>query len=80
MLDELTRHPGWPVLVDFMETRMAKDKLRVLNGNCQDFDAYRKLTGLFLGVHAVLDAPADVAKMVTTEKEIRGELEDREVR
>lgn len=62
-LRELTKHPGWAVLVDFMEIRMRGDKLKVLNGKCVDLDDYRKLTGSLQGIHAVLDAPKIVQEL-----------------
>lgn len=70
-LGELTNHPGWAVLVDYMEVRMRGDKLKILNGNCRDLDDYRKTAGFLVGAHAVMDAPKIVNEAVAREKQRR---------
>lgn len=55
-LHELTLHPGWPILVDFMLVKMAADKKRILSGDIVHMDQYREMTGYFNGVHATLNA------------------------
>lgn len=76
MLDELTRHPGWPVLVDFLEVISRSAKLRVLNGNLKSFDDYNAVTGELVGIHKAIDAPAVVAGMLEEEKRQRVESEE----
>ena len=75
-LNELTRHPGWAVLVDYMETRMRGEKLRILNGKCTDLDDYRKMSGLLLGVHAVLDAPKVVQEIADNARRREAERDE----
>lgn len=74
-MNELTRHPGWPVLVDFMETISNPAKRRVLNGQQQTIEEYKSVTGELVGIHKVLDAPAVVAGMLEEEKAQRVERE-----
>ena len=75
MLDELKRHPGWDVLVDFMETISRAAKLRVLNGKLVSVEDYKSVTGELVGIHKVLDAPAVVMGMLEEEKRQRIEAE-----
>lgn len=73
LLDELTKHPGWPVLVDYALTKIARSKEAVLNGNIDDHATYKARTGVFVGVHFVLDAPREVRDTVLSELERREE-------
>lgn len=75
LLNELTRHPGWPVLVDFMETISNSAKRRVLNGKMPTVEEYKSVTGELVGIHKVLDAPTVVAEMLEEEKAQRVEHE-----
>lgn len=72
-LEELTRHPGWPVLVDFMETISRAAKLRVLNGKLMSVEEYKSVTGELIGIHKVLDAPSVVQGMLQGEVRQRDE-------
>lgn len=72
-LDELAKHPGWPVLVDFMLTKMKKDKGRVLDGTVKEYSEYQKLTGYFHGVHDTLDAHETVARLAENANRILAE-------
>lgn len=76
MLDELTRHPGWAVLVDFLEVISRAQKLRVLNGNIDSHDSYKSITGELVGIHKAIDAPKVVAKMLEDEKAQRVERDE----
>lgn len=76
LLNELTRHPGWPVLVDFMETVSRAAKLRVLNGKLGTVDEYKSITGELVGIHKVLDAPAVVQGMLESERDQRVEADE----
>ena len=75
-LNELTKHPGWAILVDFMLTKMKTDKQRVLDGVVTNLDDYKKLTGYFQGAHAVLNAPETVEKLAANAR--RREAESHE--
>lgn len=70
---ELTGHIGWQVLTEFMHERMKSDKLAILNGNVASLDEYKRRSGVLVGIHAVLDAPADLQKMVDDEAVRRAE-------
>lgn len=76
LLEELTRHPGWPVLVDFMEAISKAAKLRVLNGKLDSIDSYRSTTGELVGIYKVLDAPSVVRGMVEAEQQQRVERDE----
>lgn len=67
-LRELTRHPGWAVLVDFSFERMKATKQAVLNGNVADIEKYKQHTGWLRGIHDTLDAAAAVEAMVDGER------------
>lgn len=68
-LEELTKHEGWQVLVDYawhgpgMRTH---HQTYVLNGVCKTPEEYQKYVGWLAGAQAVIDIPASVAKMRDT--------------
>lgn len=72
-LEELTKHPGWPVFVDYLHTIMESDKKAVLNGLHDDIGKYKSATGRLIGIHAALDAPLHVRKAVNGELTKRAE-------
>lgn len=73
LLQSLCGHPGWPVLVDFLETWMRSDKRAVLNGDVDDHDTYLKRTWFFRGAHFAIDAPKIVDdRAVAARKQLAG--------
>jgi hypothetical protein len=74
-LGELTRHPGWQVLVELTEQVTRAMKLRVLNGNFKSIDEYKSATGELQGVARVLDAPKLAQSMLDAEHQQRIESE-----
>ena len=68
MIDQLTKHPGWPVMVDWLHTRMDPLKKQILNGGIDSHDAYLEATGYCKGIHEILDAPKKVATLVVNEQ------------
>ena len=64
-LHELTKHPGWPILVDYANDQIMRPmKYRVLNdGNIPELAEYKKLAGFLMGMHRALDIPAEVEKL-----------------
>lgn len=76
LLTELTRQPGWPVLVDFLEVISRSAKKRLLNGNIADFDAYKAVTGELVGIYKAIDAPSVVAGMLENETTRRRESDE----
>lgn len=75
MLEELRRHPGWPVLVDYVETYSKGERLRVLRGGLSH-DEYQHQTGYLSGLFRVLDAPEKVSAMLTNEVNRRVEHDE----
>ena len=62
-LDELTRHPGWAVLVNYAhygDGMQAQQQKRVLAGSCKTPEEYQRWTGWIAGSQAVLDIPETV--------------------
>lgn len=59
-LHELTKHPGWDVLVRRTLEWMRADKQRVLDGTVSGLDDYKKMTGKFVGAHFVMDLPETI--------------------
>ena len=76
LIEQLTQHPGWPVLLDWMHQRMMPRKKRLLNGMIPDRDEYLSTTGFLLGIHEIIDAPAKVAELVSNEQQRRQEREE----
>ena len=73
-LEELTRHPGWEVLRDYLESVLMRgDKFRVLNGHMETIEEYKFTTGVLRGIHAVLDTPGHVRNQVSSELQSRAD-------
>ena len=63
-LEELTRHPGWPVLVDYAHFGDGMQQSRqkyLLGGLCKTPEEYQKYVGWVSGSQSVLDIPKMVA-------------------
>lgn len=76
LLTELTRHPGWPVFVDFLEVISRSAKRRVLNGQLDSHDTYKAVTGELVGIHKAIDAPSVVHGMLENEQNRRRENDE----
>ena len=77
-LVELTKHPGWEVLVDYALNGPAgsmSKQHRLVNGGAKDWDDYQRQTGWLAGAHHVLDAHQTVGKMVTDARVAKAEAE-----
>lgn len=61
-LNELTKHPGWAILMDYANYQvMAPVKKRILNDtNIVDIAEYKRIAGFVIGVHRALDIPKEV--------------------
>jgi hypothetical protein len=80
-LDELTKHPGWEVLTDFVYHGgggSVKRQHRLVNGQLTTFEEYVKETGWLQGAHHVIEAPKTVAGMVATAREQLADMEEAE--
>ena len=71
-LDELTKHPGWKVLVDFAwngDGMIGAKQRYLVGGSCKTTDEYQKYAGWVAGAQAVLQAPVAVAAIRDRESE-----------
>jgi hypothetical protein len=74
-LDELTKHPGWAVLVDWTRhgpAGAANRQRGLLAGNAKSLEDYQYEVGWLAGAEHVLDAPQRVRDMaLAAEQAIR---------
>lgn len=71
-LEELAKHPGWQVLVDYVLNGPAGSlgrQRRLVNRGAKDFQEYLSECGWLAGAHHVLDAGTAVGQMVATARE-----------
>ncbi len=73
-LQQLTEHPGWAVLVDYIKTVvLAPRKDRLLNGAIDSLDEYKKQAGFCAGAEWVLNAHEVIGNQALRERERREE-------
>ena len=80
-LDELTKHPGWEVLTDYVlhgPAGSAKRQHRIVNGGVQSYEDYVRECGWLAGAHHVLDAVETVGAMALGAREQLAEAEEAE--
>ena len=80
-LEELEKHPGWEVLVDYVLHGPAGSIGRqraLVNGGARDWDTYQRESGWLQGAHHVLDARKNLDQMVATARLQLSELETEE--
>ena len=68
LVNDLTKHPGWDVLVDmshFGPGGSATHQRQIVSG-VKDWDDYLIAVGMIRGIHHVTEAPARLNKMVAT--------------
>jgi len=78
-VSELTRHPGWAVLLDYLrfsEGALAKRQVQVLQGGARSFDDYQNRIGWIQGVQYAIDAPDRLEKQVQVAAQNRAAVED----
>lgn len=66
LVEELTKHPGWEVLVDlahFGPGGSATHQRQVISG-VKDWDDYQVAVGIIRGIHHVTEAPDRLKRMV----------------
>ena len=73
MLNELTRHEGWPILVDYLRALSEGAQRRLLNGHISSHEEYKQISGELVGITKAMRAPEQVAQMVQSEIDRRGE-------
>lgn len=65
-LEELTAHPGWSVLIDYVHNgagMLGAHQRYLLAGSCKSPEEYQKYAGWVHGSLAVLEAPVNVRKL-----------------
>lgn len=65
-LEELTRHQGWGILVDYVQNgagMLGKHQNYLVAGNCKNPEEYQKYVGWIQGAMAVLSAPQTIREM-----------------
>lgn len=72
-VQEMTQHPGWDLLKDYVRAQMEAKQRWVLLGNADTLDEYRKATGWIQGVIDVLEAPDVLAAQVEREQQAERE-------
>ena len=75
-INELTRHPGWEVFLDFLRfspAALAKRQIQLLQGAAKTFPDYTQRVGWIEGVQFAIDAPERVQALVNNEADRRRE-------
>lgn len=57
LLEQLTQHPGWPVLRDVVIAKTGARQNRLIRGQVEDFAHYKQMAGWVEGALAALDVP-----------------------
>jgi hypothetical protein len=57
LIEELTRHPGWRMYVDYLAALSLRMQDRVLKSYAKSFDEYRFETGKLAGLKTAIEAP-----------------------
>lgn len=63
-VQEMTQHPGWALLGDYMRAQLEARQRYLLVGSAKDIEDYRKMTGWLQGVSDTLSAPATLGEQV----------------
>jgi hypothetical protein len=56
-VQEMTRHPGWALLEDYLRAQLEAKQRWLLVGNAKTLEEYREMTGWLQGVRDTLNAP-----------------------
>ena len=70
-VQEMTQHPGWMLLQDYMREQQAAKQHWLIVGNADSMEEYNKVTGWLAGVAATLNAPLTLDAQ--TERETKEE-------
>lgn len=63
-LRELTKHPGWAVLLDYAQFKIINpQQAKVNDGNVADLAEYKKLAGFLQGVRRAVNIPVEVGTL-----------------
>lgn len=75
-LQELMKHPGWPVFQDYLLTVVQAPITRsILNGKAASYEEYMERTGFCKGISRALGVPEEIGTQVLNERERRQEAE-----
>jgi len=77
LIEEISRQPGWDMLVDRAHATLASVQQSILNGKL-DPDDYKSRCGFVEGAFFVLHLPAKVRDELENELELRQEREQAE--
>lgn len=76
-LHELRKHPGWAILVDYMETVVMKPlKHSLLNGTYDTLEHFKSASGFCSGASRVLKLADEIGEQVERERDRRAEWEE----
>jgi len=67
-VQEMTNHPGWALLEDYMREQQAAKQHYLILGNADSMEEYNKVTGWLAGVAATLNAPTTLDSQTEREK------------
>lgn len=70
-VQQLTQHPGWAVLLDFVVNAggLRAWQTAVLNGGAKTTEAYQHMVGKIQGCEHVINAPDRIAAMANAARE-----------
>lgn len=68
-IEEMTRHPGWVYMVDYLIRLTTSMQTRMFEGKCSDIEEYRYLAGKIAGLRTAMDAPAQLFESVKRQQE-----------
>jgi hypothetical protein len=63
-VQELTRHPGWPLFCDYLRAQLEAKQRYLILGNAKDIEDYRKIASWVAGVTDALNAPQMLSEQV----------------
>lgn len=64
LVQEMTQHPGWELLCDYIRVKLAAEQRSLVLGNMKTFEEYQRRVGFAEGVVYALNAPAALADLV----------------
>jgi hypothetical protein len=73
LIEELSKHPGWTMLVDRAHATLAARQQRLIGGRIKDYEEYRAECGFIDGAFFVLHLPNTVNQELVDETAYREE-------
>ena len=69
LLEQLTQHPGWAVLLRRAERRMEQGRRVILEAEAKDWEQYLRVSNSYLGAQWVLDQPGEAAELANNARQ-----------